>query len=446
MHARGTNHITYDGYKAYQDLKMTEQLQARARLHGGAPAGLPSGGQHSYQGAKSPGGPSSGAHYQRAKSPGGYDSYAPGKVSADSFRNGHNDRRPYEATAEQSPAMGGNARRRNQTTAPRGHQSSTYGHYQPDTEVLLDPRGARELPSLRDWAAKLDAYPELRALRQKYGSYEWIGTDNSPTARHERRQVAAASLKYSQQNFDRSIEDFDVVRASELLLRDGRPIHSRSIQELRGQTVVQCAIECARSGRRVALVSAASADQFGGGFFRGGRHALEEAIFVLTTLPFSLHKACSGWYGRTNDKYIPDDGAILSPNVYAFRAGTEMGYAPLPGHVRLSVISVAMPNRSCQVRGTPFDFYRKEELNDVIAKKWQAVVWASHKAGADTLVIPDAGCGVYGNDPQQVGHALGRALLESPFAADTKVMLGGKPEFTQAVREVVRRGDVYGMD
>merc|ERR1719183_3050422 len=55
-------------------------------------------------------------------------------------------------------------------------------------------------------------------------------------------------------------------------------------------TVLQAATTRVKDGFRVAMVNAASAYHCGGGFLTGGRHALEEALCVQTTLYSSLEQ------------------------------------------------------------------------------------------------------------------------------------------------------------
>jgi hypothetical protein len=124
-------------------------------------------------------------------------------------------------------------------------------------------------------------------------------------------------------------------------------------------------------------------------------------------------------------RYIPDKGAILSPLVEMFRTGTNDGYAFLPdGPVTLDgVVSVAMPNRNGGVRDAPVDAEpNMDDYRTQLDNKWRATLNAAAGAngvgetldrkGKINLVVPDAGCGVFKNDPAEVGWSLGRMLAE----------------------------------
>merc|ERR1712187_585217 len=95
-----------------------------------------------------------------------------------------------------------------------------------------------------------------------------------------------------------------------------------------------------------------------------------------------------------------------------------------------AIVSVAMPNCSPKIRDAPIDAEHDEsehvlEFDDLPAdrqendhayvaqleRKWRStLVAAAFYTDTNCLVIPDAGCGVYGNPPELVGAAFGRVL------------------------------------
>ena len=95
------------------------------------------------------------------------------------------------------------------------------------------------------------------------------------------------------------------------------------------------------SQEKVVAVNAASAYHAGGGFLTGGRHALEEAMCVQSSLYESLERGIGladglkvpSWArpparrdGSPWVLHLPDDGVLLSPMVEVFRDGTMHGY------------------------------------------------------------------------------------------------------------------------
>lgn len=145
---------------------------------------------------------------------------------------------------------------------------------------------------------------------------------------------------------------------------------------------------------------------------------MEEAICVQTTLYESLllaqeeMKTKNGGYPV--QKYIDGDVCVLSPHVEVFRLGSDRGYPFLPEAVGLSgVVSVAMPNRNPRMRDAPVDAPEDpQEYEAMVSARFVATLTAAVLAGGDTLVMPDVGCGVYGNDPATVGRIFGEVVSQ----------------------------------
>ena len=112
--------------------------------------------------------------------------------------------------------------------------------------------------------------------------------------------------------------------------------NSAAVLSFERGTVLAVATKLARKGEKVAAVNAASAYHAGGGFTTGGRHALEEAMCMQSSLFLSLQKgmrlaeaaetSAPSWVKpkvqRDGSKWVPhlpDDGVLLSP-----KAGAKM--------------------------------------------------------------------------------------------------------------------------
>eukprot|EP00913_Durusdinium_trenchii_P014110 g13244.t1 len=97
------------------------------------------------------------------------------------------------------------------------------------------------------------------------------------------------------------------------------------------------------------------------------------------------------------------DGWVGSKNV-VFRGGTDAGYPFLPQVVRVPIISAAMPNCNRQVRDAPVDAPPDAtKYQEMILKKFDTMLGVAFDALGRTgaLVLPDLGCGAYGNDPSE---------------------------------------------
>lgn len=218
-----------------------------------------------------------------------------------------------------------------------------------------------------------------------------------------------------------------------------------------GLTVLDAAVKVSKEGRKAVAVNAASAYSVGGGVMSGGRHALEESCCITSTLLASLQKAQWDQLQTPEEKkpderghwheaeafhaHVPVDGCILSPFVEVFREGSNDGYGFLASPVKLQgVCSVAMFNMNPRVSDSPLDAPRDfKTYCHQVKLKFRSVATAALEMGAEVLVCPDVGCGVFGNDPQVLGTMLGQVLRE-PKLAKLEVLLTGQVAFAEAVK------------
>eukprot|EP00928_Gymnodinium_smaydae_P037623 TRINITY_DN26084_c0_g1_i1.p1 TRINITY_DN26084_c0_g1~~TRINITY_DN26084_c0_g1_i1.p1 ORF type:complete len:733 (+),score=134.66 TRINITY_DN26084_c0_g1_i1:39-2237(+) len=182
--------------------------------------------------------------------------------------------------------------------------------------------------------------------------------------------------------------------------------------------------------QEVTMVNAAAGGHVCGGFWKGGRHALEEAICTATTLSAGLEKRCqSDEVNGLASAYMPSPNVLLTTNVKIFREGTMSMYKMLPSPVPVNVISLAMPNFNPRVQDTPQSKFEsrpccsenegeESPYCEHLRLSWEAVLTAAVQAKNKVLVVTDVGCGVFYNDPTSVGFALGKAL--NKFVGETR--------------------------
>lgn len=140
-------------------------------------------------------------------------------------------------------------------------------------------------------------------------------------------------------------------------------------------------------------------------------------------------------------KHVPTGGAILSPGVEVFRGGTNDGYPFWEAAVPLAgVASIAVFNKNERVRDSPLDAPpdTAEYMQD-LRNMWRSVFLSAEACGATTVVAPDAGCGVFRNDPEQVGTAFGEVLSEHTYGV-SEVLVSGRRDFFTAVQAAAPAG------
>lgn len=296
------------------------------------------------------------------------------------------------------------------------------------------------------------------------GCYMWVRTHNGFEERALRRRAAQQTLAACRDNGFRvrGHETCDTqhvklelihqltsrtqfVRSSPQLDDDEEAqLCTPSVELVKGRAL-DVAVQSSRSGARVVVVNAACAYNPGGGFHTGGRHALEESMCVQTTLFASLEHAYRlqpTKFGppvkpaneRVLQRYIPENGVILSPCVEVFRGATSEGYPFWREKVNLAaVVSVALPNCNPEARNTPVDKPSSDaEYEALLLSKFKAVLSATASVNAEVLVMPSVGCGVFKNDPQVVGAAFGEALRSFPCSCN-KVLVADQGAFGQSV-------------
>eukprot|EP00438_Fugacium_kawagutii_P009241 Skav231852 [mRNA] locus=scaffold2307:16794:18047:+ [translate_table: standard] len=277
------------------------------------------------------------------------------------------------------------------------------------------------------------------------GGFGWIRKANAQGDREARREISAATRQVVQmRSYQLGTTVLRLQHVDEML--KGTRLLSPSLpgwpQVLKGKEktalsvergpVLDVAVQKAKAGQHVVAVNAASAYHAGGGFLTGGRHALEEAMCVQSSLYDSLERGIGlaeaakvqapSWARPAQKKdgtpwvsHLPDDGVLLSPKVEVFRDGTNDGYSFKDSVTLLSgIVSVAMPNCNEKMSDSPVDSNPDAEgYKTQLTKKWLAVLTAASACEeATTLVVPDAGCGVFYNPPEQVGESFGKALAE----------------------------------
>lgn len=309
--------------------------------------------------------------------------------------------------------------------------------------------------------------PSNKALGAK--DFSWIRSDNSESARAARRAFARATQEavidrgfhVPRVGFVKLSHVTTMMRFTKcispsrgnLRLPSASGRHPSTSVSSHASFALEAVVELSRTyGDKVAVVSAASAYHCGGGFLTGGRHALEEAVCVQTALFDSLvavqEGLCPGAPKRTKpgEMYIPTDGCILSPKVEVFRQGSSDGYAYMDRPVLLgAVLSIAMFNHNRMLRDAPVDAPRTAfEYDDAVRAKFRAMLAGALEADCVAIVVPDVGCGVYGNDPKIVGRLLGEVVRQEFWGCLEEIVVVGGQDFKDSVIATIANPECGG--
>eukprot|EP00929_Paragymnodinium_shiwhaense_P052631 TRINITY_DN26370_c0_g1_i1.p1 TRINITY_DN26370_c0_g1~~TRINITY_DN26370_c0_g1_i1.p1 ORF type:complete len:440 (+),score=99.84 TRINITY_DN26370_c0_g1_i1:70-1389(+) len=319
--------------------------------------------------------------------------------------------------------------------------------------------------------------PAVDKLIAREGGYLWVRRENTGEDRKQRLDAAGTTLgvcrahgyelddagrvqSVSLQYIDKMVEGTRLLRHGDVMValkgcRAAAAPRRPRIVIAQEATLLEAALVRSWSGATVAAISAASAYHPGGGFRSGGRHALEEAMCMQSTLAVSLQRAL--WLSRQPAQlveppvrvleqrrdvnwlcYIPDEGCVVSPYVEVFREGSDAGYGFLQEKGTLqAVVSIAMPNCNPSVKDSPLDAPSdRNEYMQLLCKKFECAIGAAQLVGATTLVMPAVGCGVFRNDPADVGLALKRAM-DNGLVGDgiQEIVLAGVPPAMRAALE-----------
>lgn len=327
-----------------------------------------------------------------------------------------------------------------------------------------DPDAEVRLPTQPPWIGKGGQ------LESRDGNFHWIRQANDSRDREIR--VAAATITLSAcrsqcyvldgvdtirlRRVDTMLAGTKLVRVEEvaefLQSCSSVALFAPQLSKSLESTAMDAAVAMAAQGKRVAILAAASAYHPCGGFRTGGRHALEESMCMQSTLGVSLQRAL--WLSQHKETpvtppervlrkgktdwlcYIPDDGVVFSPSVEVFREGSSTGYKFMEKPVELcAVVNVAMPNKNSNVKDSPLDAPDDQKsYYQLLVTKFKVALGTAVAAGAQVLVIPGVGCGIFANDPRDMGAALADAICWRLVAGRIReiVFSGVPPEFFDA--------------
>ncbi|MGW2091463.1 TIGR02452 family protein [Promicromonospora sukumoe] len=177
-----------------------------------------------------------------------------------------------------------------------------------------------------------------------------------------------------------------------------------------------------RLDRGTACLVFASARNPGGGFLNGAQ-AQEEAISRSSAL-YATQTTVPEFYEhhRREASLLYTDRVIVSPDVPVFRDDDGALLAePYP----VTFLTAAAPNRSAVERNQPDDV---RDVVPTLVRRAARVLDVAAAHGSRRLVLGAWGCGVFGNDADEVASAFAQALAGPPrFEQVTFAILDHRP-------------------
>eukprot|EP00811_Abedinium_folium_P036398 NODE_9109_length_1446_cov_6.958302.p1 GENE.NODE_9109_length_1446_cov_6.958302~~NODE_9109_length_1446_cov_6.958302.p1 ORF type:complete len:376 (-),score=53.71 NODE_9109_length_1446_cov_6.958302:179-1306(-) len=299
------------------------------------------------------------------------------------------------------------------------------------------------------------------------GCYSWISNWNDPGACKERvtahqiTRTASCAGGYLRASHYQALHTVELMKRRTCAISDPGPNWESSVTGGRSiciehvDNAIDVAEECMRkhgeTGGRVALINTASAYKPGGGFTTGRPHTQEEAICTQSTLfeamlmqsqcSVPLHKTVTSEELRRVARnvgklrcYIPEEAAILSPDVEFFRDSAALGYPFKEQPFRIAgVLTIAMPVSICNF-DMPMNTYDSLEAQDVMLEgKFRAVLKGAIDINANVLVVPIAEFGLFGADARRAGLVFARTLRKTCLEAFDEIHVTGAPSITHGV-------------
>ncbi len=166
--------------------------------------------------------------------------------------------------------------------------------------------------------------------------------------------------------------------------------------------------------KRVMVLNFASAKNAGGGFLRGAQ-AQEETLARSSGLYVSLQQ-CPDYYDyhrRVDKSLLYSDHMIYSPACPVFKQDNGR---LLDAPYYVDFITSPAPNRSAITRNDPKSLGK---LEAVFAQRVHYMLTLAAHQQADALVLGAWGCGVFGNQPEQVASLFANELLDNGAFANT---------------------------
>jgi uncharacterized protein (TIGR02452 family) len=175
--------------------------------------------------------------------------------------------------------------------------------------------------------------------------------------------------------------------------------------EVKNESTLAAARRLVEAGQRPAALNFASAKHPGGGFL-GGARAQEESLARASALYATIQGNPMYDFHKAQSDALYSDYAIYSPDVPVFR--DDEG-ALLPKPYLCSFITCPAVNAKVALER---DRGRRREIREAMDVRIRKVLAIAASHGHEALVLGAWGCGVFGNDSQEVAELFHSALTK----------------------------------
>ncbi len=247
------------------------------------------------------------------------------------------------------------------------------------------------------------------------GGYEYFyDSDDEHNSSESVFVSLEADLKYARDN----TVTYTSEQSQELTkFNEENKTEDTTIYEIHKETTLVGCKGLVDEGYNVLALNFASARNPGGGFLKGS-NAQEESLARASGLYHCIHD--SEMYEVNEQrayqtKYMYTHMMIYSPNVPVFRDSRDGNDELILKPYKVSFITApAVNSTEASKRGVKF-----ETINDVMTARIDRILAIAKEKGHDALVLGAYGCGVFGNDMQDVGEIFCE-LLTGKYAGSFK--------------------------
>lgn len=192
---------------------------------------------------------------------------------------------------------------------------------------------------------------------------------------------------------------------------------------------VSAIMKYAEDGKNMAVLNFASYKNPGGQFINGSK-AQEECLCHASNLYNVLSEfehSYYDWNSKNLNRSLYRDRALYSPDIVFSKDGKE---------VHCGVITCASPNKSAAQK---YCNVSDQENSMALRGRIEYVLKIAKDNCVDTLILGAYGCGVFGQDPEEVASVFKRLLEQPEFQCFSHVVFAipeGKDRNLDVFREV----------